>query len=211
MLKFDLNQNPPTAEELAIEQKRTIRIFLLAGAVLILSIIGLRWVGFTMTPGNEGVILGWFMDGVYALYLGAVVVIFLTFALLCGFGPLSGALVVVFFLALIFGLESMLLAPRMWMDLAAAGDSGGATLVAALTLACIIAAIVAIWVPEKNTRLDNIHPSACDQLIADCLADPLCEQYRQKIAALGRKPVFAEAKMVRKRVAAAEAREKRRR
>ena len=211
MLKFDLNQNPPTAEEIGKEHKLATRVFLCAGAVVLLSIIGLRWVGATMTPGNEGVILGWFMDGVDTLSLGAPVAIFLTVALLRGFGPLSGALGVVFFLSLIFGLESLSLIPRIWKDLSAAGDSGGTALVSALILTLIVSVLVAAWGMERLNRLDDITPSDCDQIIADCLADPLCEAYRQKVAALGRKPVKAEVMMIRVWVAGADAREKERR
>jgi hypothetical protein len=58
--------------------------------------------------------------------------------------------------------------------------------------------------------LDNIAPSNCGKFVADCLADPLCEHYRQKVAALGRSPIEAEAKMIRLWVAGADAREKER-
>ena len=63
----------------------------------------------------------------------------------------------------------------------------------------------------RLSSLDAIPPSGCDQLIANCLADPLCEAYRQKVAALGRKPVKAETKLFRDWVAGADAREKERR
>lgn len=49
--------------------------------------------------------------------------------------------------------------------------------------------------------LGDISPDDCVQFIADCLADPLCEQYRQKVAAIGRKPVAAEVMMIREWVA----------
>jgi hypothetical protein len=213
MLNFDLNQNPPTAEEIAKEHKLTTRIFLLAGAVLILSIIGLRWIGATMTSGNEGVILGWFMDGGgdQAFRIVVMVGVLLTFSLLCGFGPLSGALGVVLFLAFIFGMEALLLAPRMWKDLSTADPSGGAALVAVLAFSLVLSTIVAGWGMARNDRLDDIGPSDCEQFVSDCLADPLCEQYRQKVAALGRKPVEAEVMMIREWVAGATAREQERR
>lgn len=63
----------------------------------------------------------------------------------------------------------------------------------------------------RLSSLDAIPPSGCDQLIAYCLADPLCETYRQRVAALGRKPVKAETKLIRDWVAGADAREKERR
>ena len=66
-------------------------------------------------------------------------------------------------------------------------------------------------VGESLSILADISPTACEQLIADCLADPDCEQYRQKVAAMGRKPVVAEAEMIREWVANADAREKARR
>lgn len=49
--------------------------------------------------------------------------------------------------------------------------------------------------------LADIALSDCQQFLTDCLADPLCEEYRRKVAALGRKPVAAEVEMIRGRVA----------
>ena len=207
MLKFDLNQNPPTAEEIGKEHKLTVRVFLCAGVFVLLSIIGLRWIGATMTPGNEGVILGWFIDGDQAFRIVVMVGVLLTFSLLCGYGLFFGALVIVFFLIFLYGMETLLLAPRIWMDLSTAVDSGGADLVAVLAFFLVLSTIIAVWGMARNDRLDDIGPSDCDRLIAD----PLCESYRQKVAALGRKPVAAEVMMIREWVAGADAREKERR
>ena len=211
MLKFNLNQNPPTAEEIAAEHKLTTRVFLCAMAIIILSLIGLRWTGFTMMPRNAGVLLGWFMDGDYALHVGAVVAVFYTFAHLRGFGLLSSTLLAGLFLAALFGVESLLLAPRMWMDFSAAGNSGGAALVAALAFSLVLSALVAGWEMDRHDRLDDIDPSDCEPFVSCCLADPLCEAYRQKVAALGRKPVKAETQMIREWGAEAAACEKQRR
>ena len=83
----------------------------------------------------------------------------------------------------------------------------------AFAVAGIIAGVSVI--PAIETRLGNyrarfsrlndvVLPSQCEQFLEDCLADPLCEDYRQKLGALGRKPVEAEAEMIREWVSSKE-------
>lgn len=70
-------------------------------------------------------------------------------------------------------------------------------------------------IPAIETRLGNYRarlsrlsdaarPSQCAQLLEDYLADSLCVNYQQKLAALGRKPVKAEIEMMREWVASKE-------
>jgi hypothetical protein len=152
MLTFDLNQPPPTAEEITEAQQEIERRLAAqkrkTWAGLIVVVIGL---------------IGMFIAVASVLVAGHV--------------PIFAAAVVV-------------------------------VVAGVFSCACICGCDGYRW---RLSSLDAIPPSGCDQLIADCLADPLCEAYRQKVAALGRKPVKAETKVIREWVAGADAREKERR
>ena len=152
MLKFDLNQNPPTAEEIAAERQEIERRLAAqkrkTWAGLIVMVIGL-------------------------------IVMFIAVAsvLVAGYAATFAAAVVV-------------------------------VVAGVFSCACVCGCDGYRW---RLSSLDAIPPSGCDQLITDCLTDPLCEAYRQKVAALGRKPVKAETKLIREWVAGADAREQERR
>jgi len=150
MLNFDLNQTPPTVEEIAAERQEIER-----------RLAALRrrvWIGSIVVGVGAG--------------LGLVV------------GASVGAI-----------------------SIAGAGAVLCVSIVAGVVVFC--SRCDGDW--GRQSSLDAIDPSDCDRLIADCLADPLCEAYRQKVAALGRKPVKAETKLIREWVAGADAREKERR
>jgi hypothetical protein len=149
MLNFDLNQNPPTAEEIAAErqeiERRLAAFKRKAGSISIFLIVAVAAALVAFWPLGD--------DFVVAITLAGVV-----------FGVVFGACV------------------------CGCDEYGG-----------------------RLSSLGDISPSDCDQLIADCLANSLCEAYRQKVAALGRKPVEAEVMMIRGWVAGADAREQERR
>ena len=144
MLNFDLNQNPPTAEEIAAERQeidRRISVFKRKAWVISVALI-VAVASFFVACWSSG-------------------------------NELAGA------------------------------DAGAA--VGAFTFFVVGVAASAIkdrcnGYKSRLSSLDDIDPSDCDRLIKDCLAAPECEAYRQKVAALGRKLVKAETKMIREAV-----------
>ena len=156
MLNFDLNQNPPTAEEIAAERKDVERkianfkrkawISSIVVVIAVVSILIMIWQ------------LGW-VRGEKVAYFAAVAVAFAASVAAC------------------IG-------------------------VAAGLVASTIGVIVRIetrldYYKTRLSSLSDIAPPDCEQLLTDCLANPDCEAYRQKVAAMGRKPVVAEATMIR--------------
>ena len=194
MLKFDLNQNPPTAEEIAAERQeidRRISVFKRkAWGISIALIVAVA----------AALVACWLLGKEFAS-AGAVA------------GIVVGATAIDkrrdgYF----FGVVAVLVA---WIAASIAAGSAAALVSGAFTFFVVGVAASAIkdrynGYESRLSSLAAIDPSDCDRLIADCLADPLCEAYRQEVAALGRKPVVAEVKMIRGWVAGADAREKER-
>lgn len=154
MLNFDLNQDPPTAEEIADERLSTERRI----------VVRKRY-----------------------LWIGSIAAFISVVSFLVKFSVHLNSERIVVFIA--------------------------AGVVAAITAGIFLDAFLdALFgnIENRLFELDDIAPSDSGQLVAHCLATPVCEDYRRKVAALGRKPVKAEAKMIREWVAEADGREKER-
>jgi hypothetical protein len=149
MLRFDLNQIPPTAKEIAearqSAESAAKRRYRLVALLLISSVTTLAFAGVFALVTDGGNTAG---IKEYVAVLGLVAIAFI--------------------------------AP----SLVGSGNGGN---------------------PKHHSShwgaLADIALSDCQQFLTDCLADPLCEEYRRKVAALGRKPVAAEVEMIRGRVA----------
>ena len=188
MLNFHLNQDPPTAEEIVEEKNAAalaLRRLTKRGWASIVSLVAIVILLAWLSPGDAGgVIIG-------LLACGGVFAHSLKYSVSAA-NPLLAGSIAGFF-------------AYVYVDLGAAIFSG-------------IVSTAGTWVIVDRLKLssylaslNDIAPSDCEKFVADCLADPLCEQYRQKVAALGRKPVVAEVKMIGLWVTGADAREKERR
>ena len=211
MLSFDLQQNPPTAEEIAADRQEIERRFAvfkrkawIGSIALILAVAAVLvayWplgddfvVAITLACVVPGVVFG-ACAGIVAV---AVAVIIASASAGAGARASAGVGVVV--------------GVGVVASLGGNASFGVGVVLGASTVAAVRAFGSRFdGYKEKLSSLDDIDPSACERFLADCLADPLCEDYRRKVAAQDRKLVVAEAKMIRKWAAGADSREQERR
>ena len=185
MLNFDLNQNPPTAEEIAAERQDVERkITRLKRRVWLGSVVTLMVAIPAMLAAWH---FGW-IDGEQAIggtLVGTLVGTILvgTFAVV-GVGALVGAVAVAFVVGGVFAVVGVF------------------TVVGVFAVKNRIEGYIG-----QLSKLDNMLPDQCEQYVKDCISDPACENYRQKVANLSRKPVAAEVQMIRDWVESASTRE----
>jgi len=204
MLKYDLTQNPPTVEEITVERQeidRRLAVFKRKA-----------WIGsIALILAVAAVLVAYWPSGDDFAIAGAISGFFAGV-----FAGIVAGIVVVVVVVVVVGVSVVAFAGASIVTTAIAGAFLGAFFGAGVVVGVsVVAAVFVIGdrcdgYKEKRSSLDDIAPSDCGQLVADCLATPVCEDYRRKVAALGRKPVVAEAKMIREWVAEADGREKER-
>lgn len=187
MLKFDLNQNPPTAEEIAaerqnIEHQRTVfKRKAWMPSIIAVAIFAAAWMSGWLTGKELFVVVAAVVAGVSAVAGGVA-------------AGITGVVVVGFTVGIVgFGV----------VGFAVFGVFAGVC--AVVGVFAVVGVVAVLFIDDllgnsELSSLDVMAPIRCEQLLADCLADPLCEAYRQKVAALGRKPVEVEAEMIHARV-----------
>lgn len=199
MLTFDLNQTPPTVEEIAKARKRRARAVLFALGICVLAGISLHLLSHSTPALKYPSFLEFLMKGGFGL---AATAGFFLLILLSGASrwplPVIWFITVWFFLC---WLDFAFLAAQLVVHFGDSGNVLGLCLSFVLGIVVIASVLMAGGPFGKTRGLADINPSACVQFLENCLADPLCEAYRQKVAGLGRKPVVAEAEMIRRRVA----------
>lgn len=204
MLNFDLTQNPPTVEEIAAERKAVERkIATSKRKVWIASLATFVVAGLTfLTAWLSGSFTGEQAITVFAAFVG-VIAGAIASASVCA-GAAAGAPASVGVFAGVVAVASASVGAFAIAGVIASASVCAGAVAGASASVCVFAGVRIGRLGESLSVLADIAPADCEQLIAGCLADPDCEAYQQKLSALGRKPVKAEAEMIREWVASKE-------